>query len=383
MKKMSKLISLLMALLMCSTLIPATMAANTTQPALWFMDAVKITQVPGGDYSHAGTQNFDVVGVNGNSNIKAPFDCKVVAIYTSWNCGNTVVIESLNPVQYADGTVDYMSMAFAHDNNISDLYRGRVLKQGEVFYQTGDYGYANGVHSHVTCIRGKYQNDMWRSANGKTSPHEIAPTKALFITPSTQVIQTKGLSFSVWNPVQNTCKHTTHKGGYCVKCGRSWPLNITYCTPTTYQVTKTSNGGSAIWERPYSVSTTRLGTMATGSYVTVVGSTVNKANKSGETGNLWFLTSDGTWIFSGNLKKCNTPSNMRWVYNTDGSLVINSKPKAGYPITEIPEGGCVTVDAGRSMGNWLWVTYNGISGYSYKAYLITAPNMANVRYSTR
>lgn len=381
MKKISKMISLLMALVVCSTLIPASMAASSTQPALWFMDAVKITQVPGGDYSHSGTQNFDVVGHNGNSNIKAPFDCKVVAIYTSWNCGNTVVIESLNPVQYADGTVDYMSMAFAHDNDISNLKRGQVIKQGEVFYQTGNYGQVTGVHSHVTCIRGKYQFDMWKSANGKTSPNEIAPTKALFVTSSTQIVQTKGLSFTVWNSAQNSCKHTTHKGGYCVACGRVYPLTLTPCTPTTYQVTKTSNGGAAIWARPYSVSTTRLGTMATGSYVTVVASTVNKANKSGETGNLWYLTSEGRWIFSGNVTTCSTPSSMRWVYGTDGSLCINSKPKAGYAIAEIPEGGCVTVNASKSKGNWLWVTYNGISGYSYSKYLVTNPSKLNVSYS--
>lgn len=46
-----------------------------------------------------------------------------------------------------------MTMVFAHDNNISDLYVGKNIKQGEVFCQTGNYGYVTGVHSHVTCIR--------------------------------------------------------------------------------------------------------------------------------------------------------------------------------------------------------------------------------------
>ena len=168
-----------------------------TQKALWFMDYVKISQVPGGNYSHKGTLNFDVVGYKGNSNIKAPFDCKIVKIYKGYNTGNTVVVQSDNKVQYADGTVDYMSMAFAHDNNISDLSVGKHLTQGQVFYQTGDYGKAKGVHSHVTCIKGKFKNNLWKkkSAQGNSyCPDQIHPVKALFLG-NAKVINAKGLSF--------------------------------------------------------------------------------------------------------------------------------------------------------------------------------------------
>ena len=167
------------------------------QKALWFMDAVKISQVPGGDYSHAGTLNFDVVGHNNNSNIKAPFDCTIVNIYTGYACGNTVVIQSDKPVLYADGTVDFMSIAFAHDNNISDLYVGKALKQGDVFYQTGRYGNAQGVHSHVTCIKGKYKNNLWKNTTLtgiSYCPDQINPVNALF-TGNAAIIDTKGLKF--------------------------------------------------------------------------------------------------------------------------------------------------------------------------------------------
>ena len=66
-----------------------------TQNAMWFMNYMYFTQVPGGDYSHQGTLNFDVVGYNGDNNIMAPFDCMIKAIYTSEYEGNTVVIESM------------------------------------------------------------------------------------------------------------------------------------------------------------------------------------------------------------------------------------------------------------------------------------------------
>lgn len=169
----------------------------STQKAMWFMNAMYITQRPDGDYSHKGTQNFDVVGYNGDNNIFAPFDCRVVNIYTGQKSGNTVVIESLNPVLYADGTIDYMTMCFAHDNDISNIYIGQTIRQGTVFYQTGTYGNADGRHSHVTCIRGTYKGDMWTTnAYGNScSPNAISPTNALFIPKSTSIIQTLGLSF--------------------------------------------------------------------------------------------------------------------------------------------------------------------------------------------
>ena len=59
-----------------------------------------------------------------------------------------------------------------------------------------------------------------------------------------------------------------------------------------------------------------------------------------------------------------------YVRGTDGSLVINSQPSKGYGIAEIPEGAAVTVYPDRQSGNWYWVTYNGVSGYSYGKYII-------------
>lgn len=63
-----------------------------------------------------------------------------------------------------------------------------------------------------------------------------------------------------------------------------------------------------------------------------------------------------------------------YVVNTDGSLAINSIPKKGNQIGVIPEGAACTVYSDRTSGNWYWVEYNGISGYSYKDYLSANPN---------
>lgn len=176
------------------------------QKAMWFMHDMYITQLPN-EGGHQGTQNFDVIGSTSND-IFAPFDCKVVAVYPEERSGNTVIVQSVKPVRYADGRVDYMCMAFAHDNDISNVYNSStgaiyqgVIKQGEVFYQTGTYGPNTGRHSHVTCIAGTYQNDFWtvNEYGNYCSPHAIPPTSALFISSSTNIVNSAGLNFAVAN----------------------------------------------------------------------------------------------------------------------------------------------------------------------------------------
>ena len=196
-KKFGK-IFLISTLACCSLLIPVkSVRADAIQPAIWFMDDLNITQVPGGDYSHAGTLNFDVKGVN-NTNIKAPFDCEIVEIFYGEKAANTVIIQSTSPVRYADGTVDFMSMAVGHDNDISDCYIGKIISQGEVYCQNGNYGNATGVHSHVTCIRGKYTDHpgwVQVSTENWTFQNAIDPTTAFFLHASTNVVETMGLNF--------------------------------------------------------------------------------------------------------------------------------------------------------------------------------------------
>ena len=176
--------------------------AETYQPALWFMDDLNITQEPGGGYSHSGTLNFDVKGVN-NLNIKAPFDCEIVAIFPGAQSGNTVIVQSVSMVLYANGTVDYMSLAVAHDNDISDCYVGKRISQGEIYYQNGNYGNADGIHSHVTCIGGRYTDHPgWIkvSSGNSTFRNAINPVDALYLSPSTRIWNTAGLSFRTYNP---------------------------------------------------------------------------------------------------------------------------------------------------------------------------------------
>ena len=57
------------------------------------------------------------------------------------------------------------------------------------------------------------------------------------------------------------------------------------------------------------------------------------------------------------------------VHNTAGNLAINSIAASGYQIGKIPEGGVCMVYPDKSSGNWYWVEYNGVQGYSYGKYI--------------
>ena len=246
---MKRLLLLMASIMFCFLTIPAAIvSASGEQPAMWFMDDLKFTQLPGGDYSHAGTLNFDVVGVN-NSNIKAPFDCEIAAVFPGYNTGNTVIIQSTSPVLYANGTVDYMSMAFGHDNDISDCWVGRKISRGEVFCQTGNYGNVTGVHSHVTCIAGKYTDHpgwLTVSTGNSTFRNGIHPVDALFVSNTTNIYNSMGLSFVTYGdtvPPTTASLNINH-----TRFTVNQPVSLTYSsdTATDYFLHVYHKGGSEI-----------------------------------------------------------------------------------------------------------------------------------------
>lgn len=286
----NRIIAIVLSLVMSFGLLPMVNPANIEaaeiQPAMWFMDDLNISQVPGGDYSHAGTKNFDVIGVR-NKNIKAPFDCTIVAIFPTYESGNTVIIQSDAKVKYANGSQDYMSLAFGHDNDISDCYVGKKIKQGSVFYQNGDYGPATGVHSHVTCIKGKYTDHSgWiviPSTGNSTFSNAIDPREALFISKSTKIYKTLGMSFKLYdeNIIPNTpanVKITKTDIGIGDSITANWSASL---GASKYKVQLTCTTNSA-----YSQSTTVGGTSASfsikneGTYKVSVSAT-NAAGTSG------------------------------------------------------------------------------------------------------
>jgi len=167
------------------------------QKAIFPTKDMRITQGYGpGTYSHDDSCSLDISGVNGVLlRAFAPFDCVIKKIYTQ--DANEVWIESLEPVLYADGTVDYMTMMFIHDNDVSDLYVGKVLKQYEEFYQEGVKGNVTGSHIHFECGKGRFDGSGWHQNNtGAWSINNgVTPESCLFVTANTNIVDGCGYNW--------------------------------------------------------------------------------------------------------------------------------------------------------------------------------------------
>lgn len=127
--------------------------------ALFPFEYLYMSQDEGGDFSHSGTYNIDFLGWGANGRILncpfyAPCTLECVAIWDP--ASNNRVYQSVNQVHLADGSIDYLTITFAHDNNpIHNV--GDIITQGQLLGHTGTTGYVTGDHTHSCCGKGTYQ----------------------------------------------------------------------------------------------------------------------------------------------------------------------------------------------------------------------------------
>lgn len=164
--------------------------AEGDELAIWVADSLVVTQGAFDTYSHQVQNALDIQPTEGM--VRAPFNATVVRIDATEIACNAVWIQSTGPVRYADGSYDYMTAIFLHDNNISDLYVGQGLKQGEYFYHSGDFGISSGKHVHVSFYRGQY--DPWTMRVGSG---DVYAEDALFLPDDTYIYNDYGLDWKV------------------------------------------------------------------------------------------------------------------------------------------------------------------------------------------
>lgn len=126
--------------------------------AIFVAESLVVTQGAFDDYSHMEQNALDIQPME--KAVRAPFNGHIVRIDATEISCNAVWFESNAPVLYADGTYDYMTVCFLHDNDISDLSVGQGYCQGDYFYDSGDFGVSSGKHVHVAVYRGKYNGSM-------------------------------------------------------------------------------------------------------------------------------------------------------------------------------------------------------------------------------
>lgn len=174
------------------------------EKAIYPLKNMRITQGYG-EGTHVNSYAIDDAGkTTGIETIYAPFTGTIKKIYTQ--DANEVWLESNEPLEYPDGTIDYMTVMFAHANDISNLYVGKKINQKEAFYQEGTSGNATGNHCHIECAKGKYQSPGWKAnpegyyviINGKK------PEECLWIEENTNIINNNGYTFKKISEKEST-----------------------------------------------------------------------------------------------------------------------------------------------------------------------------------
>ena len=137
--------------------------------------------------------NADIDG--GISPIYAPFTGIIKKIYP--NDANEVWLESIDKVEYPDGTIDYMTIMFAHSNNVDNLFVGKRINKNDSFYNEGTKGNVTGNHCHFECAKGKFEGNGWHKNNyGYWSINNgKRPEECLWIDDSINILDSYGYNF--------------------------------------------------------------------------------------------------------------------------------------------------------------------------------------------
>ncbi len=146
--------------------------------------------------THVDSYAIDDAGKDTNiSRIRAPYTGIIKKIYK--DDANEVWLESIDKVEYPDGTKDYLTMMFAHANDISDLFVGKKISQNEEFYSEGTKGNATGNHCHFECGKGKFTGTGWhKNTSGYYSINNgKKPEECLWIDKNVNIINSYNYNF--------------------------------------------------------------------------------------------------------------------------------------------------------------------------------------------
>ena len=165
-------------------------AADGYEVALFPLEYLVMSQDEGGDYSHSGTYNIDLLGWNSSGRVYqcpvyAPCTMKVVAYWDSYDGGHQVTFESVNKVHLPNGQLDYLTIAFGHDSNPPYTTIGSVVNQGDLCYHTGTYGNVTGDHTHTCCGQGHYQGYTQRATGNYDLTNRIHYWEAVYVNDTT------------------------------------------------------------------------------------------------------------------------------------------------------------------------------------------------------
>ena len=168
-----------------------------TEKALFPMKTMRITQGMFSNSSHKKSLAIDNGGSDyGIDKVFAPFSGTVTRIRNKFN---EMWITSDAPVEWADGTVDFMTCLFIHADNIP-IANGAHFKQGDWIYNEGSKGHVTGAHLHLEVARGKFVDPYGWFDSGETYTrdgatysiwklyNQVKPNAAFFVNDSIKIV---------------------------------------------------------------------------------------------------------------------------------------------------------------------------------------------------
>lgn len=175
-------------------------ASDGYQVCLFPLEYMNISQDENGGYSHQGTYNIDFLGWSAigrllNCPYYAPVDLKCVD--GSSVADNNRIYESLDPVHLADGTIDYLTILVAHDNNPPHNI-GDIVRQGQLLGRTGTAGQVTGDHVHSCCGKGRYQGITTRPTGHIDLTNRCHYWEATYVNDTT-IINGENHDWKIWN----------------------------------------------------------------------------------------------------------------------------------------------------------------------------------------
>lgn len=177
-------------------------AADGYEVALFPMPYLYMSQDEGGDYSHVGTYNIDLLGYGPTGRILqaplyAPCTMKVVAYENTYDGGHLCTFESVDRVHLANGQLDYLTIGMAHAQYPPYTTIGSVVNQGQVCYYTGIYGHVTGDHCHTCCGQGHYQGYTTRPSGHQDLTNRIHYWDAVYVN-DTVIVQGFNHNWVTW-----------------------------------------------------------------------------------------------------------------------------------------------------------------------------------------
>lgn len=163
---------------------------NNNQVCLFPLLGFSISQPWWGTFSHDSSRYYatDFVALDENNQVQtnapcyAPVDIKLLYVDVQ---EAMALWQSVRPVHFADGSIDYLGIIVYHDNNIENnnyFPIDTIKNQGEIFFHTGTGGTATGDHIHLETGKGEVNLNEYRyHFLDTTSCKRIVPDSALFV----------------------------------------------------------------------------------------------------------------------------------------------------------------------------------------------------------